>query len=136
MQVVHAWLVNEDARDWLDPDRTLDGLARTPGSKYPGGDLTVHHIFPRKVLTEAGIPEHANRPANFALLSRSTNAELGDRAPDEILRVLTPEQRKYARLQCFSEEAGDRLRRDQYEQFCEWRAKCLAEALNDFLGID
>lgn len=136
MQVIHAWLVNQGARDWLDPEWTLDALARTPNSTYPGGDLTVHHIFSRKLLADSGTPEIANRPANFALLSRSTNAELGDRAPDEILRVLTPEQRKHARVQLFGEEAGDRLRRDQYEQFCEWRANRLSQALNDFLGID
>jgi hypothetical protein len=136
MQVIHAWLVSKGALDWLDFERTLDALARTPGSTYPGGDLTVHHIFPRKLLADAGTPEVANRPANFALLSRSTNAELGDRAPDEILRVLTPEQRKHARVQFFGEEAGDRLSRDQYDQCCEWRGRRMADALNEFIGID
>jgi hypothetical protein len=132
---MHAWLVNQDARDWLDSECSLDMLARTEGSKFPGGDLTVHHIFSRKVLGDAGLAESANRPANFALLSRSTNAEFGEKAPDEVLRTLTPEQRNHARRQLFGEEAGDRLRRERYEEFCEWRAKRLAEALNDFLGL-
>jgi hypothetical protein len=136
MQVIHACLVHQGARDWLDQERTIDGLARTSGSKFPGGELTVHHIFSRKVLADAGIPEKANRPANFALLSRSTNAELGERPPDEVLRTLTPDQRKLARVQFFGEEAGDRLRRDQYEPFCQWRASGVAQALNEFLGIE
>jgi len=135
VQVMHAWLVNQDARDWLDPERSVDLLARTEGSKFPGGDLTVHHLFSRKILAEAGLADSANRPANFALLSRSTNAEFGDKPPDEVLRTLTPEQRNHARRQLFGDEAGDRLRRERYEEFCEWRGKRLAEALNDFLGL-
>jgi hypothetical protein len=76
---MHAWLVNQDARDWLDQERSIDMLARTEGSKFPGGDLTVHHIFSRKILADAGLADSANRAANFALLSRSTNAEFGDK---------------------------------------------------------
>ena len=137
VQVLHAWLVARTAKDWLDEDRTIDSLARTEGIKYPGGDLTVHHIFARKVLTDAGLRiEAANRPANFALLSRSTNAEFGARTPDDVLRSLTPDQRKRAGVQFFGEAAGDRLRHERYEEFCEWRAARLAEALNEFLGID
>lgn len=135
VQVMHAWLVNQDARDWLDPERSVDMLARTEGTKFPGGDLTVHHIFPRKVLADVGLAELANRPANFALLSRSTNAEFGDRGPDDVLRSLTPEQRGHAHHQLFGSEAGDRLQRDRYDEFCEWRAKRLAEELNEFLGL-
>lgn len=137
VQVIHAWLVSRSAKDWLDEHRTIDALARTEAVKYPGGDLTVHHIFARKVLADAGLPvEVSNRPANFALLSRSTNAEFGAKTPDEVLRSLTPEQRKRAAVQFFGEAAGDRLRHERYEEFCEWRAARLAEALNEFLGID
>ena len=97
----------------------------------------MHHIFARKVLTDAGLPvEAANRPANFALLSRSTNAEFGAKTPDEVLRSLTPDQRTRAGIQFFGDAAGDRLRHERYEEFCEWRAARLTEALNDFLGID
>jgi hypothetical protein len=137
VQVIHAWLTSVGAKDWLDGDRTIDALARTEAVKYPGGDLTVHHIFARKVLIDGGLNvEASNRPANYALLSRSTNAELGARRPDEVLSVLTPEQRQRAKVQFFGEAAGDRLRHERYEEFCEWRAARLAEALNEFLGID
>jgi hypothetical protein len=136
VQVLHAWLVSQEAADWLAPDRTVDALARSTVAKFPGGDLTVHHIFPRRLLAEHALADSANRPVNFALLSRSTNSEFGDRAPDDVLRMLTPQQRQEARKQLFGEEAGDRLRRDRYEEFCEWRATRLAEALNEFLGLD
>ena len=137
VQVLHAYLVNQDARDWIDVERTVDILARTDSGKFPGGDLTVHHIFPRKVLADAGVQaEVANRVANFALLSRSTNAEFSDKRPDDVFDSLTPPQRKAAEKQFFSGGAGDRLKPERFEQFCEWRAGELADALNEFLGID
>jgi len=134
-QVMHSWLVSENATDWLETERTIDDLARD-GSSTPGGDLTVHHIFARHALFEAGeYSETVNRPANFALLSRSTNAEFGDRHGDEVLNTLKPSQRQAASIQFFGEAAGDLLMLDKYQEFCEWRAKRLAEALNRYVGI-
>jgi hypothetical protein len=87
-------------------------------------------------LADSHVPaDDANRPANCALLSRSTNAELGDRAPHEVFAALTPEQRRAAGAQLFGEEAGDRLKVDQYEEFCHWRAGRLAASINGWLGI-
>lgn len=98
--------------------------------------MTVHHIFARKVLcNEDWHPDAANCPANFALLSRSTNAEFHDTPADEILSRLTPEERKLARVQLFGDEAGDRLKVERYEEFCEWRGQQLAEVLNEWLGL-
>ena len=78
----------------------------------------------------------ANCPANYALLSRPTNSEFGDKPPDEVCATLTPAQRKLAAVQFFGEDAGDRLKPGRYEEFCEWRADRLAEAINDWLGMD
>ncbi len=134
-QIFHAWLVSAEARDWLGED-TIDALARSGGAS-PGGDLTVHHIFPRKVLAAVlDDPDGANCPANFALVSRSTNSEFGDKRPEDVLATLTPTQRKVAGVQFFGEAAGDRMRHDRYEEFCEWRAQRLAQAFNEFLGME
>ena len=134
-QVMHTWLVSENASDWLETERTIDVLARG-GSPTPGGDLTVHHIFARQALFRAGeYPETVNRPANFALLSRSTNAVFGDQHPDEVLNTLNPSQRQAASAQFFGEAAGDLLKLEKYQDFCEWRAKRLAEVLNRFVGF-
>jgi hypothetical protein len=81
-------------------------------------------------------PNYANRPANYALISRSTNSEFGDKRPNEVLATLTPDQRKLASVQFFGEAAGDRIKVDRYEEFCQWRAERLAESINDWLGID
>ena len=135
-QVMHAWLVARRAKDWLNGE-PVDALARTGSPILPGGDLTVHHLFPRRIL--ADMYENAdvsNCPANYALLSRPTNSEFGDKPPDEVGATLTPDQRKLAAVQFFGEAAGDRLKPDRYEEFCEWRADRLAESINDWLGMD
>lgn len=137
VQVMHAWLVHRQACDWLDGAKTVDELARTDLAKFPGGDLTVHHIFPKKVLVDSGLTlAAANRPANFALLSRSTNAEFGAKLPEDVLATLGADERKRAAKQFFGQGAGDRLKRENYEDFCDWRAKELAQAINEFLGLD
>jgi hypothetical protein len=50
--------------------------------------------------------------------------------------MLTPEQRRRAAPQFFGEAAGDRLKSGRYEEFCQWRAERLAEALNEYLGLN
>ena len=137
VQVMHALFVHRQARDWLDAEQTVDALARAQADKYPAGQLTVHHIFPRKVLADLKIDsDKVNRSANFALLSRSTNSEFKDKRPEEVLAALTPDQRKRAAMQCFGEAAGDRLKVERFEEFCEWRAQRLAEEINEFIGLD
>src|SRR5206468_708564 len=133
---MHAWLVHEEAKDWLNGE-PIDLLARSGSLSFPGGDLTVHHIFPRKILTDINDdPNYANCPANYALLSRSTNSEFADNPPDEVSTSLTSEQRKFGSVQFFGEAAGDRLKPGRYEEFCQWRADRLAESMNDWLGMD
>jgi len=135
-QVLHAYFVGQEAKDWISGD-LIDLLARESVTNLPGGDLTVHHLVPRKVLAAfVENPDDANCPANYGLLSRSSNAELKDRRPDEVLAGMSPDERQRAEVQFFGEAAGDRLKPENYEDFCQWRAERLAEAVNDWLGID
>ncbi len=135
-QVLHAYFVGREAKDWISGD-PVDLLARESVTNLPGGDLTVHHLFPRKVLAAVvEDPNDANCPANYGLLSRSMNAELADKPPDEVLAGMSPDERQRADLQFFGEAAGDRLKPENYEDFCQWRAERLAEAINEWLGID
>ncbi len=134
-QVLHAWLVGQGAEDWISGE-PIDVLARGGKASLPAGDLTVHHLFPRKVVADMGEePREANSPANYALVSRSTNSELGAKPPDEAYRSLSLEQRQRADVQLFGEAAGDRLQGSRYQEFCAWRAKRLVEALNHWLGL-
>ncbi len=134
-QVMHAWLVGQGAKDWLTED-AVEELARSGNPTRPGGDLTVHHLFARKVLAAVvENPADANCPANYALLSRATNSEFGDSPPDEVWATLNSEQRKRAAAQYFGDAAGDQLKPDRYEEFCQW-ADRLAASINDWLGMD
>jgi hypothetical protein len=134
-QVLHSWLVCQESKDWLT-DQTINELTRIDGAKLPGGELTVHHLFPRRLLADfVENPDEANKAANYGLLSRATNAEFGDTRPDEVLARLKPNQRELADVQFFGEGAGDRLKPENYQDFCQWRAERLAQSINEWLGI-
>jgi len=53
-----------------------------------------------------------------------------------MLAGMSPDERQRADLQFFGEAAGDRLKPENYENFCQWRAERLAEAMNEWLGVD
>lgn len=137
-QVMFAWLVECDAKDWLT-GQSLDKIARLGAiSKQPEETLTIQHIFPRQLLAEQGYEQDkANFPANFAIIARGPNSSLNDLPPSEaIKRLESHDQRENARIQFFSKDgAGDLLQSDRYEEFLEWRAKRLAEAWNKWLGL-
>ncbi|MCS7315979.1 MAG: DUF262 domain-containing protein, partial [Bryobacterales bacterium] len=82
-QVLYAWLASRGAEDWIT-GKPLRQLVAGAGS--PIGVLTVHHIFPRRVVAELmGDPNLANHPANYALVSRETSTRLRDKSPKEAL---------------------------------------------------
>jgi hypothetical protein len=133
-QVFYSWLARRDARDWKTSE-SLDSLARA-NFKLPEGDLTVHHIFPRSIAAKVlGNPSDANCLANFAIISRHSNSEFGNKLPEDVLNNLDATEREYASLQFFSSDAGDRLDSRRYEEFRRWRAGQLADAFNEDLGI-
>jgi hypothetical protein len=135
-QVMMAWLVSRQARDWVGDD-LLVTLARGGPSSLPGGNLTVHHIVPRKRLAQQNYrPEEANDLANYALVSGTSNSELGDRLPLDAYHLLDTEQRKRAAVQFFGVEAGDRMTPESYEEFLDWRAARIAKAWNAWLGFE
>jgi hypothetical protein len=134
-QVFYSWLVQRGARDWLNGE-SLDSLARSRNIGVPGGDLTVHHIFPRKLAAEyLANPNDANCLANFAIVSRETNSRFKETSPDDVLEFLNADQRQDASVQFFTSDAGDRLKSDRFQEFRLWRAKRLADAFNDELWI-
>ena len=134
-QVFYAWLVRRSARDWINGE-TLDSLTRGNRLGLQGGDLTVHHIFPRKLAAEyLNNPNEANCLANFAIVSRETNSQFKDTPPDEVLETLNSIQHQNASVQFFGTAAGDRLKPEHFEDFRSWRAKQLADAFNEDFWI-
>jgi hypothetical protein len=136
-QVMFAWLVAQNAKDWMT-GQPLDKIARLNiGANRPEETLTIQHIFPRKLLADQGEQDQANYPTNFAIIGRSPNSSLQDLPPTEAMQRLdSHERREHARVQFFSTDAGDLLASDRYQDFLEWRAKRLAEAWNDWLGLE
>lgn len=136
-QVMFAWLVAQNAKDWMS-GQPLDKIARLGHPlKRPEETLTVQHIFPRQLLAEQEYEQdESNYPANFAIIGRSQNSSLQDLPPIEAMaRLDSHERREYARVQFFSKDAGDLLEVDRYEEFLVWRAKRLAESWNSWLGL-
>jgi hypothetical protein len=136
-QVMFAWLISIDAKDWLTGQPLEKLLKFADQSVRPEETLSIQHIFPRKLLAEKGFnPEDANWPANFAIIGKAPNSSLKDLPPEDAIRRLeTHEMRERARMQMFSSDAGDLLAPDRYEDFVQWRAKRIAETWNKWLEL-
>jgi hypothetical protein len=131
-QVCFAWLTAVGAKDW-ESGKSLRELAQEGGPTSRTGRLSVHHIFPREVLSTTHESWEANWASNYAIISGSTNSKFSATRPDELLNQLDPEARKRAAVQFFDHNAGDRLR--DFENFRTWRAEQLAKALNSWLEL-
>ena len=137
-QVMYAWLVDQNAKDWIS-GHSLDRVARMAlESRQPEETLSIQHIFPRKLLADQGCErDAANRPSNFAIIAETSNSSFNALLPSEaIQRLDSHDKRERASLQMFSKDAGEVLRSGRYEDFCEWRAKRLAEAWNRWLDLN
>ena len=48
---MHTWLVAQRTKDWLNGE-PVDALVREGIQLFLEGDLTVHHVFPRRILAD------------------------------------------------------------------------------------
>jgi len=115
------------ARDWATGDELSGHLLGKLAT------LQIHHIFPKKLLYDAGYPKRdVNAIANFSFLTQETNLEISKRDPAEYLR-------HYAQLNPGAIEshwipADPRLWKiSNYQAFLAERRKLLAKAANEFL---
>ncbi|HEV7906395.1 MAG TPA: DUF262 domain-containing protein [Pyrinomonadaceae bacterium] len=132
MQVYLAYLIHRDARSWPSgrPIREIVSHDVT------GDLLAVHHIFPKKFMQQFDIAtEKLNTVANYALLSQADNAELSDRDPSIVHKGLSQGLREAASEQLFFRVSDEILSYQAYDEFIDFRARKIAEQLNDFLGL-
>ncbi len=131
MQTYLAYLVAKDAKSWPSA-RDIREIA----SRDVAGDmLAVHHIFPKEFMSQFDIPlEKLNTAANYSILSQADNAELSDRDPQEAYNELSPAQRDMASAQLLFRDS-ERLDYKAYEETLEYRARQMADKLNDFLAL-
>jgi hypothetical protein len=131
MQIYLAYLVARDAQSWPSA-RMIKEIARRD---VTGDQLAVHHVFPKKFMHQFEIPvEKLNTVANYAILSQADNAELSDRDPATAHRQLSPAQREAAFEQLFFLDS-ERLSHRSYDETIDFRARKMADELNEFLGL-
>jgi hypothetical protein len=119
---------NGGAKDWKDYtplDGTVLGL---------NASLQVHHFFPRALLRREGYDSSKiDTFANYTLLSKGTNLDIGIEEPVSYLRR-EKIRRSELEQQCIPQDES-LWRVDQYEKFLKERRKLLASRGNLFLGI-
>jgi hypothetical protein len=132
MQVYLAYLVEQGAQSWPSGREIRDIALKDAGSD----PLAVHHIFPKKFMTQFDVPtEKLNTAANYAILSQADNSELGDKDPSAVHKNLSPNMREVASNQLFFIASEGLLNNKAYEEFLDFRAGKIAEKLNEFLDL-
>lgn len=128
MSLYVSLIRNAGARDWKE-HTPLDGTVQGHNAS-----LQVHHFFPRALLRKEGYDSsQIDTFANYTLLSKSTNLDIGTEEPATYLRR---EKIGHHELdqQCIPQQEA-LWRVDQYEVFLQERRKLLAQRGNAFLGI-
>jgi hypothetical protein len=115
------------ARDWGTGDELSGHLLGHLST------LQVHHIFPKKVLYDAGFKKRdVNAIANFTFLTQETNLEVSKRDPAEYLPHYS--KRNPGTIESHWIPTDPKLWRvEHYREFLAERRKLLAQAANTFL---
>ena len=94
----------------------------------------MHHIFPRNYVEQIEAEFDVNTMGNYAILSQPDNASLADEDPKLAYGRLSVEQKRISKEQ-FIPFDEDALLPDAYEAFIKRRAKEMASALNEYMGV-
>jgi len=123
-------LKDKGAKDW----RSQLELSLTNQGR---DSIEFHHIFPRKVLKNAGFePVATNEIANMAFIGGGTNRRLSAKPTAEYLAEVLEKQGKEAlESHCIPLDPALWVV-EAYPQFLEFRRSALATAINDFVFSD
>ena len=130
-QIYLAYLVSRGAKSWPSCQPLAEACKMVDGK----GGLEVHHIFPRKYVEHVEGDFDVNTMGNYAILSKEDNASLADEDPKMAYGRLSVDQKRLAREQFIPFGDEDALLVDAYEAFIKRRAREMASALNEFLGL-
>lgn len=128
MQIYSAYLVAHQAKSWPSGQLLADA------GKNAGG-LDVHHIFPRRFVEHIEADLDVNTMSNYAILTQEDNAVLADEDPKVAYGRLTIDQKRLASRQFIPFGDDEALLPDAYEAFTRRRAREMAKALNEFMGL-
>ena len=113
------------AKDW--------GTGQELSDHGPGTSIELHHIFPRKCLSDNGISaSDANNFGNCAFQTRNTNQAIRDRAPKDYMPEIT-ENRPGALESQWVPNCPELWKVENYQEFLAERRRLLAEAANEIL---
>ena len=97
--------------------------------------LQVHHIFPKKVLKEAGFRRgEINAVANFCFLTQASNLTISKREPKDYFKQVIKEAGEQALISQWIPLDENLWEIENYREFLEARRELLAKASNEFLG--
>jgi hypothetical protein len=96
--------------------------------------LQVHHIFPKKVLKDAGFRRgEINAVANFCFLTQESNLIISKREPKDYFKQVIKEAGEEALSSQWIPLDKKLWEIENYREFLEARRKLLADASNSFL---
>ena len=102
----------------------------------PGDPLAVHHVFPKKFMTDRDVAvDRLNSLANYAVPSQPDNAALGSQSPFDVWRGRRKNQREWASVQLCFTALDHLLHPEAYDEFLTFRSAKIAEQINQFLGL-
>lgn len=116
--LLYALLKQSNARDFLYHDVSITQA-----------NSTIHHIFPRKHLTELGYAELIDDIGNLTLLTHRSNLELSNELPENYLRRVPPEILKAH----YIPDDRELWNLDNAGEFIKRRKEILKEAVKQFL---
>jgi len=131
MQIYLTYLVSRRARSFPSAVPLADAAMKRDGM----GSLQIHHVFPRKYVERIEGEFDVNTMANYVILTREDNESLGDEDPKVAYEGLSVESKRDAREQFIPFGDADALLPDAYEAFTTRRARDMASALNEFMGL-
>jgi hypothetical protein len=124
MALYYSMLKEKGARDWRNGTKIDGNILGFNAS------LEVHHIFPKSLLYRDGWkPEWINTMANYALLQKNSNIEIGNQLPSEYLG-----SGQIYKIQCIPPDKK-LWTLDEFERFSNCRERMLQQNMNAFLGL-
>lgn len=117
------------ARDWGS------GVELNSHLLGKNSSLDVHHIFPRKVLYDAGYNKSmVNQLANYAFLTKETNLEISDKFPSDYLPSYVAANPGAVESHTVPTDNPSLWELGSYEAFLARRRELLAEKANAILS--
>lgn len=117
------------ARDWVS------GVELNSHLLGKNSSLDVHHIFPKKVLYDAGYNKSmVNQLANYAFLTKETNLEISDKFPSDYLPSYVAANPGAVESHAVPIDDPALWELGSYEAFLARRRELLAEKANAILS--